>query len=211
MKRQSLKTALVAGLFWISTSGTTHAMVINGDFASFGGWDGTLIDSFTLDEVPVDPALDGGHFALGGDGTATMANDFDFFGVVLSQALMLDPADTTLQFDYAWEISDAADLVQASIVDPVTNNLLLDLFAGVDTTVASQGQTTASVDVSVLAGQSVGLEFLLLDGDFFEFDTFTVGNFELIGPTTSVSEPPAALMLLIGILALRRLRGTASS
>lgn len=172
----------------------------NGNFSSFAGWDGVILDSISFVDTVVDPATDP-HFNLLGGGLAQLSNDFDFYEVALYQEFDLPSNVKALSFDFAWSLTDPSlDFVQATLIDPVTNTLLDDLFpVTVDFSLASNSGA-ATTDISGLAGQTVLLEFLLQDGDFDENDTFTAGNIEL--QLAAVPEPGTLLLLGMGSFAL---------
>jgi|GEM_PF-6153765 len=179
----------------------------NGDFASFAGWEAAIFDGV---DQPVDPAVDN-HFALLGGGVAELSDDPTFFEVALFQQFDLPGDVSTLSFDFEWMVTNAtppsfpgdpdADLVQATLIDPVSFNFLADLFPNTVDFGLVSNSGTATTDVSSLAGRSVIIEFLLFDGDFNEQDVFRVGNIQTTIPP-SVPEPGTLVLMAVGLIGI---------
>lgn len=180
--------------------------ITSGDFGSFAGWSGSIVDSFTLDLIPVDPATDPDHFTLIGGGFARLTNDFDFFEVALFQDFVLPDDTLTIAFDFAWLLTAgdpfSPDFVQAKLIDPVTRDFLIDLFPLSLNTSAPSASGTIFEDISFLAGQTVSLEFILQDGDFNENDRFDIGNIVIETAVVDVAEPETILLFLTGLAGL---------
>jgi len=188
-----------------------RADLINGDFADFNGWQGTVIDSFTLDATTTDPAS-GPNFALGGGGTAVLSDSFEFFTASLRQEFTMNAGATELAFDYGWTLtSDTSnpdlglDFVQAVLIDTVTNTVL-NLLDGVDTSASLQPMAHAMVDVSQYSGRAMAIEFLIQDGDFNEADSFRFGNIAVSGAPVTVPEPSSIGLFGVGLVAIWLLR-----
>ncbi len=194
MRAGVVSSFIAISLLLCLPQGASAIPLQNGDLSSFSGWSGSIYDgSSTI----VDPATDS-HFSLVAGG-AELGNDFSFWEVALFQEFDLDSNATNISFDYEWSVTDSSqDFFQAILIDGAFN--LIDLFPiGTDFSLNSNSGT-AVTDVSSLAGQTVTIEFLLLDGDFDEGDIFTVGNIQI--ETASVPEPSTLLLLGIGILGL---------
>ncbi len=207
-----------AGLFIALLLGcATHVAALplqNGNFPEFTGWSGVIHDGFV--DVDVDPSADP-HFELIGGGFAELRNDDTFFEVALFQAFDLPSDARQLWFDFEWIVTNAAlqtsptdpeaDLVQAALLDPVTFDLLADLFPLDVDFLLETNSGTAVTDISHLAGRNVLIEFLLFDGDFDAQDILRIGNIRI----TQVPSPATVALLIIGLMVMasaHRLRRT---
>ncbi len=180
----------------------------DGNFTDFTGWEAVIFDG--TDSI-VDPTIDP-HFTLVGGSTAELSNDSTFFEVALFQTFDLPINAGELSFNFAWSVTNAtlptgpldpdADLVQATLIDSITFNFLTDLFPlSVDFSL-TDNIGLAMTDVRPWAGQSVMIEFLLLDGDFNEQDFFRVGDIAI----SQIPAPGTLMLMLGGLLYLCRYR-----
>lgn len=193
-------------LLLAASAATAHAdPITSGQFGSFAGWSGSIVDSSTGDSLPVDPATDP-HFNLIGGGFASLTNDFDFYEVVLFQDFILPDDTLTIAFDFAWLLTAGdpffPDFIQAKLIDPVTRAFLIDLFPLSLDTSAPSASGSIFEDISFLAGQTVSLEFILQDGDFNEADRFDIGNILIATAAVEVAEPATILLFLAGLAGL---------
>jgi hypothetical protein len=170
MFHRSTRLALVAAATLVA--GTARAQFVNGSFESgdFTGWvTQDLGDPLTaLDVVTAGTGLELGEFeATPTDGSHLVVTGCDGDGpgtIFLAQDVSIPAKSTLLKFDYraAWDLESFGAAVDRSFAvsiepsgggEPLQSTEIRRLFAGeiVDDT----GLTTASVDLSAFAGQTV--------------------------------------------------------
>jgi len=202
--KKTLKILLCLLLFPVSQS-LLAAPITNGNFdAGLTGWD---IDGNT--------SLNGGQVELstiGAGGTFSDASVFqgDFFSG--AAPIQLGATDNFLNFDVGYQDlgvggssgSTLSDALIVSLLDELDFSGASDLFFDSEFDfLFGASFATVSLDVSSLAGNTIGLYFDVFNEDDGRNSLFTLDKifFSETQPTTaSVPEPGTLLLLLPGIL-----------
>ncbi len=180
--------------------GATALPLQNGHFdQGFTGWSGAIDDGIASQVV--DPATHPLFQLVSGQAQLSTAEPF-FLVTLLQQFTLPTTANTLLlSFAYTWFPTDGTLDALAATLDN-GQGLLVDLFAGLTYTEIAAG-SSASVNVTALAGQTVTLAFTLNDAglpitvpDRLLVDTITVTE-EI---ATAIPEPGTVLLLATGLL-----------